>query len=102
MNYYIFDVKRQRGENIVHSYAETDSFTHILSKNRLLQTLRMNYYIFDVKRQRGENIVHSDAVQTLLHIIFQKTPPSNSAYELLYFRRQAAAWRKYSTFRRRV
>jgi len=52
----IFDVKRQRGENIVF-HTQKNAFTHNPSKNRHLQTLHMNYYIFDVKRQRGENIV---------------------------------------------
>ena len=55
MNYCIFDVKRQRGENTVHSY-DVQNASH-LTKADAFRIQRMNYCIFDVKRQRGENAV---------------------------------------------
>ena len=91
MNHCIFDVKRQRGENAVHSYDEqtyhshptksaafklnvTSHFTKAatfkfnvtfhFTKADTFSVQRMNYCIFDVKRQRGENSAHSYDEQT--------------------------------------
>ena len=75
----IFDVKRQRGENIVF-HTQKNAFTHNPSKNRHLQTLHMNYYIFDVKRQRGENIVIHTQKKQCPTILSLKQKNAQAAY----------------------
>ena len=89
MNYCIFDVKRQRGENTVHPDAEQKHQTR-------------SYRTRHLKIQNNSIIPSpTETVTFKLRIIasnplLQKQSLSNSAYGLLYFRRQAAAWRKYS------
>ena len=71
MKNYIFDVKRQRGENIVfHTWKNTQRIYLAIFK-----ILRMKNYIFDVKRQRGEKkVFHMQKENHIIHTRNVKPP----------------------------